>query len=78
MGFVDKVKGGANLTHPHLSIGWTVGAIAAIILLITVYVISKWGVDKVSAPVRAAMGSLPSSGTGSTATQNTDSAGWIY
>jgi hypothetical protein len=76
MGFVKTVKNGAELTHPHLSLWWIVGAIVAIFLLLVAFAISKWGFNKVAAPVSAAVGNLPA--VGSSGTNTTDAAGWIY
>jgi hypothetical protein len=78
MGFVNTVKGGANLTHPHISPGWIIGAIVAIFLLIAVYVISKWGFNKVAAPISNVVSGSASTNAATTGNMNTDSSGWIY
>ena len=78
MGFASTVKGGANLTHPHISLGWIVGGVVAVFLLIMVYVIGKWGFGMVAAPIQTVVSGTASTATASTGNMNTDSMGWIY
>ena len=76
MGYMNTAKQGANLTHPHLSFGWVIGGIVAVVLLLAVFVAGKWIFGKAAAPVAAITGNLPA--IGSNATQTTEAAGWIY
>lgn len=76
MSFKSTVTGGANLTHPHMSFGWIIGGIIAVVLLLAVFVAGKWIFGKAAAPVAAITGNMPA--IGSNATQTTESAGWIY
>jgi hypothetical protein len=70
------VTGGAELTRPRLSVGWIIGGIIAVVLLLVVYTVGKWAFGKASAPVQTAIAGAPV--IGSNATQTTEMSGWIY
>ena len=41
MGVISSIKSGAQLTHPKLSLGWIVGGIIAMFLLIGVFLVAQ-------------------------------------
>lgn len=64
MGIFDQV-GSTDLTRPQLSIGWVVGAVVGVLLLIAAYMLARKVTDvgtsamtkvQASAPIEALMG----------------------
>ena len=63
--FTKKLTGGADLAHPRLSLGWILGAIVAVFLLVGIFLFVIWGwgqaqqklpgVGSVTAPARTYM-----------------------
>ena len=42
MAILNDIKGGADLTHPHASVSWGLGAVAAVVFLFIVVGIASW------------------------------------
>ncbi len=65
MGILNEAKGGADLTHPHASVGWVLGATIAVVLLAFVAGVGLWLYGKAKTAV----------GGGKTSTGGADVAG---
>jgi len=53
MGVLNKLEGGANLTHPRLSLWYIIGAIIAAFILVGVFLVALGGWGKVQKAIPA-------------------------
>jgi len=58
MGEISKITKGVDLTHPRLSVGWILGGIVAVVLLLAIVAAGTWFFTKGKEKIAPALGQV--------------------
>jgi len=64
MSVINDAKTGADLTHPKLSIGWIVGAVVSVVLLMAAVAVGTWLFTKVKSSTKTVTDKVTTSSGG--------------